>query len=73
MNDNWFVSTGTYPVPDRPVRIFDRYGKLLGQFFVNNGNWDGSFNGKPLPADDYWFEFSLPENVILRGHFSLVR
>ncbi|MHA6279775.1 T9SS type B sorting domain-containing protein [Salinimicrobium sp. CAU 1759] len=73
INDSWFVSTGSHPVPDRPVRIFDRYGKLLSQFFVNSGNWDGTFNGSELPADDYWFEFSLPENVILRGHFSLLR
>ncbi|NJW53721.1 T9SS type B sorting domain-containing protein [Salinimicrobium oceani] len=73
INDLWFVSTGNYPVEGHEVRIFDRYGKLLSQFFVNSGNWDGTFNGSELPADDYWFEFSLPENVILRGHFSLVK
>ncbi|WP_324721815.1 T9SS type B sorting domain-containing protein [Salinimicrobium sp. HB62] len=73
INDNWYVSTGNYPVPERPVTIFDRYGKLLSRFFVNSGSWDGTFNGSELPADDYWFEFSLPENGILRGHFSLVR
>ena len=73
INDSWFVSTGSYPVPDRPVRIFDRYGKLLSKFFINSGNWDGTFNGSELPADDYWFEFSLPENLVLKGHFSLLR
>lgn len=72
-NDTWFVSTGSFPVSERPVRIFDRYGKLLGQFFVNSGNWDGTLNGRELPADDYWFEFSLPENLIVKGHFSLLR
>jgi len=72
-NDTWFVSTGSFPVSESPVRIFDRYGKLLGQFLVNFGNWDGTFNGRELPADDYWFEFSLPENLVVKGHFSLLR
>ena len=73
VNDNWFVSTGNYPVLNRPVRVFDRYGKLLWEFRVNAGNWDGTLNGYDMPADDYWFEFSLPENLVLRGHFSLIR
>lgn len=72
-NDRWFVSTGNFPVPDRPVRIFDRYGKLVSQIFVNSGSWDGTFNGSDLPVDDYWFEFSLPENPVIKGHFSLMR
>ena len=73
INDNWYVSTGTHPVPDRPVRIYDRYGKLLVQFLVNEGSWNGTLNGRHLPPDDYWFEISLPENLIIKGHFSLLR
>ena len=73
INDHWFVSTGNYPAPNQPVLVFDRYGKLVSRFFINSGNWDGTFNGRRLPADDYWFEFSLPKNGILRGHFSLLK
>lgn len=56
------------------VYIFDRYGKLLAS--IPNGNdrgWDGTFNGQPLPADDYWFLLHLDDGREWRGHFALKR
>ena len=32
------------------IYIFDRYGKLLKQLSPLGQGWDGTFNGKPLPA-----------------------
>jgi gliding motility-associated-like protein len=54
--------------------IFDRYGKLLKQLYPNGPGWDGTYNGQPMPADDYWFYISYLEKGILkeyRSHFSL--
>ncbi|MDT0642417.1 T9SS type B sorting domain-containing protein [Zunongwangia sp. F363] len=58
--------------------IFDRYGKLLKQISPNGSGWDGTFNGRNMPADDYWFKikFLNEENGELNeysGHFSLIR
>jgi len=56
------------------VEIFDRFGKLL--YEISNGNsegWDGTYNGYPLPADDYWFVISMQDGRVVRGHFSLKR
>lgn len=72
-NDYWTVK-GMISYPTAELRIFDRYGKLLKELRPNSIGWDGTFNGQPLPASDYWFVFKIdaktPEK---RGHFSLKR
>ena len=60
------------------IYIFDRYGKLLKQLSPLGSGWDGTFNGKPLPATDYWFtvKYEEPGTEIIktfRAHFSLKR
>jgi gliding motility-associated-like protein len=60
------------------VSIFDRYGKVISTItdFISSG-WDGNFNGKRLPSNDYWYNAILIDvngNIIKKnGHFSLVR
>ena len=56
--------------------IFDRYGKLLKQIRQNEQGWDGIYNGKKLPATDYWFLLEYEGCGVVknfRSHFSLVR
>ena len=72
-NDHWSVETGDYLKFTEPVRIFDRYEKLLAEIRPNTSGWDGSFDGKDLPSDDYWYDFTLPFGQRIRGHFSLIR
>lgn len=55
------------------ISIFDRYGKLLKQLNSAENGWDGTFNGHPLPAEDYWFQASLRNGQEFSGHFSLIR
>jgi gliding motility-associated-like protein len=72
-NDYWTVK-GMISYPTAELRIFDRYGKLLKELRPNSIGWDGTFNGQPLPASDYWFVFKLEANTPdKRGHFSLKR
>jgi gliding motility-associated-like protein len=55
------------------IYIFDRYGKLLKQILPSSQGWDGTINGEPLPADDYWFTLKLEDGRDAKGHFSLKR
>jgi len=55
------------------VQIFDRYGKLLNQFKPSSIGWDGSFNGYPMPTNDYWFVVTLSNGLIYKNHFTLKR
>jgi gliding motility-associated-like protein len=55
------------------IYIFDRYGKLMKQVSPSSLGWDGTLNGEPLPADDYWFTLKLEDGREVKGHFSLKR
>ena len=55
------------------VYIYDRYGRFLAQISGPDEAWDGSYQGSPLPADDYWFRLELEDGRVYTGHFSLMR
>ena len=59
------------------ISIFNRHGKLLNQFKTNFPGWNGNYNGKLLPASDYWFIVTYyDENgkeKQFKSHFSLIR
>ncbi|HSN47797.1 MAG TPA: T9SS type B sorting domain-containing protein, partial [Flavobacterium sp.] len=55
------------------IYIFDRYGKLLKQISPTSLGWDGTFNGNPMPGDDYWYTLKLEDGREAKGHFSLKR
>jgi gliding motility-associated-like protein len=74
-NDYWSVKGVNATFNSKSIiYIFDRYGKLLKQWVPSlNQGWDGTFNGVPLPADDYWFTLKLEDGRETKGHFSLKR
>lgn len=79
IHDRWNVY-GISTLGDPVVFIFDRYGKLLKQIDDTTIGWDGTFNGRPMPASDYWFkmDYSRDEGGVIvarsvRSHFSLKR
>lgn len=55
------------------ITIYDRFGNLLQQLDPKSRGWDGNFNGKALPASDYWFRAVFDNQNEVRGHFSLKR
>jgi gliding motility-associated-like protein len=76
-NDTWHI-VGIDTRPLSKIYIFDRYGKLLKELSPTGEGWDGTYNGIPLPATDYWFrvEYEEPGTEIIktfRAHFSLKR
>ncbi|WP_370476600.1 T9SS type B sorting domain-containing protein [Tamlana flava] len=74
-NDTWNIIPLMNDV-NAKVLVFNRYGKLLKEIRPNSAGWNGSFNGKPMPADDYWFVIYYEEGNVaknFRSHFSLKR
>ena len=55
------------------IYIFDRFGKLLKQIGTTGVGWDGTFNGQPMPADDYWYNIKFEDGRTAKGHFTLKR
>lgn len=74
-NDRWNI-TDLDEQPDALINIYDRFGKLLKQISPAGDGWDGTFNGNPLPATDYWFQVFYKlnnEDREFKAHFSLKR
>ncbi|MFA7446685.1 MAG: T9SS type B sorting domain-containing protein, partial [Flavobacteriaceae bacterium] len=83
-HDRWNI-TGLNAFHNAEIYIFDRYGKLLKQLNPTGDGWDGTYNGTPLPASDYWFKVVYDEpqtdsegNITtkrkeFKAHFSIKR
>ena len=78
INDFWTIKGASQQFfKTIDVTIFDRFGKIVHTF--NNKNidigWNGTFNGKNLPSNDYWYHAKLIDlnNKLIEenGHFSL--
>ncbi len=59
------------------ITIFNRFGKQLSSFTINDLGWDGTYNGKLLASNNYWYRIVLinhnDETKIKTGNFSLLR
>lgn len=71
-NDYWKL-TGVGENKNYSVFIFDRYGKLLKQLLPGSPGWDGNFNGRSMPTEDYWFTAEMSDGRVYKGHFTLKR
>ena len=73
-NDTWDI-VGINPsfYATSKIYIFDRFGKLLAGINPLSNGWNGMYNGKPLPATDYWYVVEFDNGRTVRGHFSLLR
>jgi gliding motility-associated-like protein len=75
-HDTWNILGISVGDPTAKIYIFDRFGKLLKQISPMSPGWDGTYNGNPLPSNDYWFRIEYTENNIKKqfsGHFTLKR
>jgi len=77
-DDGYHDSWKPYKIADpeyqiKGIYIFNRYGKLLKQLDPNGNGWDGTFNNRNMPGDDYWFNVIMENGREFKGHFSLKR
>ena len=75
INETWSVSRAP-GITDMTVYIFNRLGVLITVLTENQPMWNGSWNGKDLPSDTYWFQVEYTEDnthKITNGYFTLKR
>lgn len=76
-NDFWNINDLIFQKKDAKINIFDRYGKFIHQVIpFKDAGWDGTLNGKTLPASDYWFVVYFMEDNVqkeFKAHFALIR
>ncbi|WP_293893701.1 T9SS type B sorting domain-containing protein [Flavobacterium sp.] len=71
INDTWYIKFSQFE-EKFDVKIFDRQGKLL-KAMKSSESWDGTYNGRMLPSDDYWFYVTREDGEIHKGHFAMLR
>ncbi len=74
-HDTWVINNIEL-FPNAKIDVFDRWGRLV--FSVDGGyknNWDGKFNGKDLPMDNYYYiiELNVPGVKPITGNLTIVR
>ncbi|MCT4699562.1 T9SS type B sorting domain-containing protein [Tenacibaculum haliotis] len=77
-NDTWKIKGANSSFyPSSNITIVDRYGKIVAIIPIDNQGWDGTYKGKLLPSNDYWFKIYLVDRKGKvhqhQGHFSLLR
>ena len=63
-------------MPGTVINVFDRFGKLLIQLSDHTPGWNGEYNGKNMPTNDYWFVADVKRDSStfqIKGHFTLKR
>ena len=79
-NDTWIVKGANKTFyPNASMNVFNRFGKLMAQIPIDGEGWNGLYQGKLLPSDDYWYSITLiPANpakptINKKGNFSMLR
>mgnify|MGYP002152235466 CR=1 FL=1 len=73
-NDYWQIEGIRQNENDiKTIYIFDRYGKLIFESSPELVGWDGTYNGKLLPPQDYWYKIVLNSGNSISGHLTLKR
>ncbi len=77
IHDTWHIVGIERPeLTGTTVYVYNRYGKLIKTLTDNSEGWDGTFNGTPMPSDDYWYVAKVVQlgNIFdVKGHFTLKR
>ncbi|MGB5944340.1 MAG: T9SS type B sorting domain-containing protein [Leeuwenhoekiella sp.] len=71
INDTWTLLGIPPDFQQVDLRIFNRFGKVIAIFRPNSSSWDGTYNNRPLPIDDYWFHAIFEDGRSFKGHFTL--
>ncbi|MGC4041765.1 MAG: choice-of-anchor L domain-containing protein [Flavobacterium sp.] len=75
-NDSWNIRDLSGQ-SNAQIVIYDRFGKVMTSIRPSNSGWDGTYNGRQMPADDYWFSVTYTDEhqnpQEFRAHFAMKR
>lgn len=75
INDTWNI-TDLKAHNQAKIYIFTRYGQLLKTIKPEGEGWDGTFHGRNMPSNDYWFrvDYTMEDQQLqYRANFTLKR
>ena len=62
INDTWVVG-GLEFFPGSEVTVYNRWGQLMFRSIQARAWWDGTMNGSPLPAADYYYVITVESGM----------
>lgn len=58
INDLWLITNGNC-LSNAKVQVFNRYGAKVFEDLDYKNNWDGTYQGKPMPDGTYYYVISF--------------
>ena len=73
-NDTFFIQN-IETFPNNDLTIYNRWGAKVFETTGYNNDWNGTFNGKPLPVGTYYYHIKLndTDNRVHSGYISILR
>lgn len=72
VNDTWNIVNLIY-YPNATVLIYNRYGALLYQSKGYSVQWDGTYNGQPVPVGTYQYLIDIGDGGKRSGSVAVIR
>lgn len=77
INDLWLVTNGTGCLSSAKVQVYNRNGGKVFEAQDYKNNWNGTYNGKPLPDGTYYFVITYRlingKDEFLKGNVTILR
>jgi gliding motility-associated-like protein len=77
INDLWLLTNGTACLTRISAQVFNRYGSKVYESNDYKNNWNGTYEGKPLPDGTYYYIISFDlingKRVQLKGNLTILR
>jgi len=72
-NDTWVVED-ILDNPINEVKVYSQAGKLIFSQRNYENDWDGTFDGEPIPPGTYYYEINIYNGEsIIRGFITIIR
>ncbi len=73
INDNWFIENIKF-YPENEVAIYNINGNTVYTTKGYNNDWQGTYNGSPLPDGTYFYVIKIDEDhQIIKGSVDILR
>lgn len=73
VNDTWYIE-GIANYPENEVQVFNIYGNEVFTKKNYTGDWQGTYNGSPLPDGTYFYVLKVSESQkVIKGTIDILR
>lgn len=73
INDTWYIENIKY-YPKNEVIIYNIYGNIVYSMQAYNNDWQGTYNGAPLPDGTYFYVVKIDDSSpVLKGSLDILR